>query len=888
MADPATQFQQAGLNVPYSYTPVETKLNPPIQLPGTGELWAGVGRTALAAAGQVGEMLQKSPLNPAVKAQMDYGIDQYKAAQAHVAWLQQQGRAGQMAESTTPSGLETIPAGGAGVNPMVAMRLLAGPPKKTPPPAPEKKQSTQEQKEQSTSPYGGLEEKNAPVPPEELPVNPGDLLSLNVPSQGGSTAALAAGPASVVNTGQSQSSDIEAIPAAQYRAQQQGGSIWSPQRPSPAPPPAPTTPMPSGTGAGAPQGSPSEQQQLAQWQAQNAHPVMASGDALNWAKNFDTGAQRATYLPHGGPGGEPAYAFHMKGGGINTVPISQMVKSGGGPLVAGQNTSATLSTSDALMNQPPPGQPPGMTLGATAQAPPGMTLGQLGQPQPGQAQQAGPPQAPGYDVAAYQMPQGPTITQTGAVNPALMAGGSNRQAQAAAQAVANPRVDATAPIVPDTNTPIPQVSQEDAQDNIFSKGYSPAELAKMSEDPTVSNFAGFTWKQDRRFGNFYAVQRSPSNIFREDRWNWGKPSWEDTATDNSGIQQELHDMVGSTPGINYTDEQIRNMSPNKIMTALNEGKRFAATKSDPASQTETGINGRTEMVKILQRITSQVEAAKKAGMDPGEFRDAVRAASAQAAERNQVMPVLPGQQLNSDLAQTDLAQRLGLPKDAATDPGQLYGLMQGAFHGALASASGYKPNPFVDNLAQEMQNLDKVAHGTPGIIVRSSEQPGSTFNVQGVQLPVSGKVSDIKELSNVFAGVPYDTMLRGLNTFTKRMTDGLADYHDSAVNSGYRVNNNQRANREAIKNNQLIPDDTNLFKDGAIPRDMQPAPKTTTTVTPPTGPHVYQDITEPGFYRATKQSAPVELPSLEEATNFAKSKPSGTYFKLQGHTYMVQ
>src|SRR4029077_18979601 len=74
VADPATQFQQAGLNIGYQYQPVETRLNPPIQLPGTGELWAKVGQTAM----EAGTMLMNSPINPAVRKELQA---RYKSAQ---------------------------------------------------------------------------------------------------------------------------------------------------------------------------------------------------------------------------------------------------------------------------------------------------------------------------------------------------------------------------------------------------------------------------------------------------------------------------------------------------------------------------------------------------------------------------------------------------------------------------------------------------------------------------------------------------------------------------------------------------------------------------------------------------------------------------------------
>ena len=139
MADPATQFQAAGLNT-NTYTPVKGgDLGGSHLFGGAGQIWAGIGQTALNAAAQLqstAEMLQKSPVNPNVQAQQDYMGAQADAAQDHLDWLKAQGRYGQMVQGTSPEGLSTIPAGAEGVNNMLAMRLMAGPPKPTAPAAP--------------------------------------------------------------------------------------------------------------------------------------------------------------------------------------------------------------------------------------------------------------------------------------------------------------------------------------------------------------------------------------------------------------------------------------------------------------------------------------------------------------------------------------------------------------------------------------------------------------------------------------------------------------------------------------------------------------------------------------------------------------------------------
>jgi hypothetical protein len=156
---------------------------------------------------------------------------------------------------------------------------------------------------------------------------------------------------------------VERQSAADYRAQYaaqhpQPGSIWSPQRPSPMAPPAPTAPPTPGTVTGslsdeyAPQQAEAQrQQQLAAWQAQSMGQPMTADDAMAYMRRKTTLVQHATFMPHGGPDQGPAFAFGMKtpdgkSGGVNIVPLSQMVADGAGPAVAAHNTSITLSRSD--------------------------------------------------------------------------------------------------------------------------------------------------------------------------------------------------------------------------------------------------------------------------------------------------------------------------------------------------------------------------------------------------------------------------------------------------------------------------------------------------------------------------------------------------------------
>lgn len=178
--------------------------------------------------------------------------------------------------------------------------------------------------------------------------------------------------------------------------------------------------------------SPVGDQLMSQWQNQNAHPVAPVSEALKWAKNnFDTRVQDATYMPHGGPLNQPAYAFHMKGGGTNMVPLHQMVQNGFAANVAGNQTSMTLSAADQQARQ----------VAAQQQMQPTGNVGQQQMPQPAQAQQpqaitptGAPPPAPtdsGAQFAGGTQPlaqgqdylaqQTKVMTPSGETNPVLSA-----------------------------------------------------------------------------------------------------------------------------------------------------------------------------------------------------------------------------------------------------------------------------------------------------------------------------------------------------------------------------------------------------------------------------------------------------------------------------------
>jgi hypothetical protein len=318
-AGPGAETSWAPLQAGYQYTPVETRLNPPIHLD-------PVNYDALTkAVSGIPGMIMQSPLNPAVRAQMQAEAARYGLERNVISDIDKL----PVDERMRRTG---ISAEGATIVPGYQTGNIGTPP----------------------SSLGGGDQGQTQVQPQTpAPAAPGPTDTT------GQTAGQVTG--APTSTGQQF-----AAPASPYTPPTQ---VTPPPAPSGKPQAAPNQPAPN---QGIVQAGP-DQQSLVAWQNQNAHPVMSSTDALNWAKNFDTGAQRATYMPSGGPGGEPAYAFHMKGGGVNTVPLSQMVKNGAGPLVASQNTSQVL-------NAQPQQQGSGQAPSAPGQQPQPQPQAQPGQP----------------------------------------------------------------------------------------------------------------------------------------------------------------------------------------------------------------------------------------------------------------------------------------------------------------------------------------------------------------------------------------------------------------------------------------------------------------------------------------------------------------------------
>jgi hypothetical protein len=970
VADPATQFQQAGLNIPYSYSPVETKLNPPIQLPSTGELWAKVGQTAMEASKQI----QESALNPAVRAQMKYAIDNFKRGQEIIQHHRALGEKGFLLGRATTQGAEELsPAeSGAAFAPLFQPKIPP-PPGEEPPPAPghapgtgnePQEKTDQEKTQQSTGPYGGLEEKSAPptqpkVDPEHPEKFNDTALNTQVPSRGGSTAALTAGPGGQLNTGQPQSSDVQAQSAAAYRlqyaaqhpqgapqgmflnpatgsyeplqtqppaqvqpaSQPQGGSIWSPQRPTPMAPPAPTTgpqmtlgataqPPPGMELAGTEQAFPQQPPQadraaLASWQAQNAHPVMSSNDALNWAKNYDTGAQRATYLQHGGPGGEPAYAFHMKGGGVNTVPISQIVKNGGGPFVAGQNTSAMLSTSDALSN-PPPGQ-----------APPAQG-GQVWNPQqPAPIQPEPPPAAP--EQQPGQLSDAELQARIAAATNVQSAGGPSLAALTAQAAPQAGTRSTDTPIRPEA---IPLSDQEKgdfspekiaaARANAKVQPNQPhngTDLDGSGGDPSMGELGPwYLYRDDQnRTGELYAIRPGLTSLFKQQRYYLGSDGWREYELPNSNMRLAMEAEYGGGKGgvggvrapSGYTypiwDHQaISEMSVPAMQGWLAKAARYHNTTGEVNSNMENRFTGLMDMSRRTQRLIDGENVADQEKTSRDDYTREAQYRSREAAERDKLRAPSGSRWWNPPDLEADIANRAMV-----------------AYHDG--QARGTPVNKFSDYLEEQVKRLNDDEAQLPGrqlALQKPGSNEGTSVSASGYGLSGTLKLgsgageskSPHRVIERLFEGspAPHAEVVNGLQQHKAEVDRQFEEAYNDAITHNFRLSPEVVAYHNALHNHGLTLDSKDPHNEGNAFRDTNGNlinPYRATPPTPPSTGDARQQLRQVGGLPrggATAQPTPTpgptpmaEFDNVDDATRFAKSHKSGTYFKVKGKTFQV-
>jgi hypothetical protein len=904
--------QHGPLNIGYQFTPSVANLGGSHLFGGAGALWRDVGKTALEGASQLNQtaqLMEQSPLNPAVQAQMDYNVNQYDTASDRIDELNKT-LAGRSTMSTGPQGLQTVPAASMDIDPMVRMRLLAQQKKQQPPTQPEQpaapaasddKQAAgqsdfaQHPEYYFQNPSTGSFERRFDAPPiqpapqqpkttapgqKPVPTNPGDLLTGNAPSTGlvastdndqamrqmiqnrGSSAAPEGTPSSMTFPNPA-TGNIEPLKA---------DSIFAPRTAAAAPPapgaPADQQPSTPGTVPGSLSDQYAQQankEATQQWQQANIHPVIAPAQLLQaYKQNVSTLAQDATYMPSAGPGGAPAFAIHMKGGGTTTIPVSQIAQtSWGGPLIAAHNGSMILShQQDQQQNGQQPGMPTGTGAGANQPVaatplqqpnispPPPANLPQqpnisppppanlppaapgiapmptgtgAAAPQPVSATPPGPPAAPG---------QGPLLTSPAyspmAYRNAIAQAPGDLTAEAGQQA-GTKSTDATT-LPPGYVEKAPDLDADQFASNIFNKGYSQADLDGMKEDPVIGDWNGYRWRQDRIHGQFYASKMSHSSTLNEERYVWGSPGWKDTPMDESAFRQTLRDMAKTIPGdvMTVSDDETRTMPIERVKQLVNAGKLFLATEhSDSQGPVAKNIQSLINQSLAVHRILDGLDATKKAGIDPADYSGTAEERSANAARRDDLDTKSPFFKLGPEYPFGLAGQELINPADA--------------FRAGLSKwhdmwASGEPVHPLADYVHNQIKLFDDqmgLQQGIPYSAGSKPENQGAHFDIGPVPLkvPWPGDVSPIQQLTRITQNQPQGEVRPGVVDLARWIDKNLAEAVDEAKRTDYRVPPEFKMAADAVRDgNGAIPDLGNKFRDKrtgelTIPDELRDKPR---------------------------------------------------------------
>jgi hypothetical protein len=722
MADPATQFQPASLQAS-GYTPVTGgNLGGSHLFGGAGALWAQVGKTAL----EAGEAIQKSALNPAVREQMKYSIDQYKRAEELIAKQREMGGWGYLLGTTGPGGYSQI-APGQITDPTLAQqylnRLISGYPSAggggTGPAPAVNRPDTGEGGGSETQPApsvmgappgtffnpatGSFEKLQQPEqPPEKKPEEKKEKKPPTTKEMGGGTVqvtpgtflnpattnmfAVASGTPSVPSPtdfqGPTQAQTDVAVQEslARNRFASTGAGIPAGYQPPSGYFLNPAT----GSYEQLQQQQPQAQQQrsqdqdqtplgkqlMAQWQNQNAHPVAPVSEALKWGKNnFDTRIQDATYLPHGGPMNQPAYAFHMKGGGTNLVPLSQMVRNGFAPNVAGNQTSMTLSQAEAMQPQPDQGQM--QPTGAVGGQAPALQQGQGAQPvtqiQPtGNVGQPQPPAAPGAAPGAIAggvagVPAAPGGQELRDIYGNPLSAYTNvpsRGGPAVSQVTASTE-GAGQPATPPR--PLWEAVPQADQDTIQSQANAiPKDTGKYTGDPIVPNTPGaYTYYVDNdpdspSRGRVYTVLPGKAGeYFNQQRWYLGRTEYDSYELPDSKLRSDVANYWIPT-GEGPSREQINHMPPDELRLWARQAWINNNTTRGPA---DAGTNLTFDTVeqyhKSLAKMRDILQTLDKDGVRASSM-DLLGAKAKNAAVASGLSWLVPNMKENTAAALRDL------------------------------------------------------------------------------------------------------------------------------------------------------------------------------------------------------------------------------------------
>lgn len=605
------------------------------------------------------------------------------------------------------------------------------------------------------------------------------------------------------------------------------------------------------------------QQDLADWQAKTQTEPLTADDAMSWIRRKTTLAKDATYMQHGGPNGEPAYAFHMrtpggKGTGVNVVPVSQMIQDGAAPTAASQNTSVVLSQSDKLKQQQqnalvtPPAAPTDQT-GQVAQQP----------GQPTQQRPSAPAPSGGYDPTPYQQ----AVAQATANPQNLMAQTGEAGAPAAAAPADHPaRTQAETGSTPQ---PIQMTT-------------SPEQVSELNTDADAKQ-GKRTWQTDDT-GRFTTLT-SPRGGFYEQRFYRGTSGWQDGLwTPDNQKRQEVLDTYGSASSnaprgqvLDY--DQIKNMSMPEIdgLLAQSVWWKNHPTGSPPDGSLQLRLNAEANASRKYAVALDMANYAQQHNIAPKTYNEQEILQAAEAATRDGVM--------SADDAKAAVMELLRGPPLL---PAKTWPLAQYAYHNFFAG--GGPKNAFAYALGGHLRDLTAALDQLPeyhGRAVASPDWPTKKVGIEipqwniDIGAPVASDPSKLPQLNTMVTGASQDEVIRNYTEMKKRNDEQYVKDVKNAAYAGIRVPDDDMDNMLALSKGQNIKDDNNPMRDkqtGALTNPYGPPPGPVNISPSPTP--------SPAPSPTPSPASAAERPEVktEDLENFIKNNP-GKSFTWKGQPY---
>jgi hypothetical protein len=583
-------------------------------------------------------------------------------------------------------------------------------------------------------------------------------------------------------------------------------SIWNPTRPTPLAPPAPTTP-PQAQAQPPPQDQPQpqdqpgsimdqyaqgyaqgqdqkRQQDLGNWQNQTQTTPITPKEALDWLHaNVTTKGRHATFMRNGGPNGEPAYAFEMDKGGTNIVPVRQMLANGAGPIIAGQNTSVTLSQSDKLRQQqenalaappdqsqqPPPGQQPSPVWKPMQPVPgqpaPPAAPGAQGQPPAPQTPPPAPVGAPNMltDAAPYPKLPGMQDAWSAQLLTQPMPGANGASATAGPPGVAR-----VIPAAAQTTT-----TTESAAATAAKAKASSAEL----EADANSSKPIYDWRPeigtDGKTHMFTSLPDPEGRPFVSQRYYKGSLSGFQSGTWNTDNRQkeEIYDEMVGTKGVPIPKDE----DGNEI-------------KMD--AQTIAGFTPEQQRIwlKYVRDYNLHPNAPLATSAEGGGLANAANAIKDAQRIRDKILYLKQNNISMDAISQAEIirSQEAGYAKAEGGSPvGMGWDLM----------ARGGPQNNFVDELNGDYQKLnDHLAHVPGGTYEHTAGTPKpedwgipATDWTPPFGLPKTTNVSKIPALNRIGSGDTYDQALAHIDEVLENAKNDYKQQVDKLGPANYRT-----------------------------------------------------------------------------------------------------